>query len=285
MGFWDMGPFDNDAAGDWTDQFEEGAAESVVEAQLESIVAAADQDYLDLDDCCAGVAAAAMVAAGRGHASRGMPDHVALWIAEKDYRPGDEVALLAQCALRRIRAQSELADLARWDWRWRWTIGRLISRVGRRSRDAGRLRAERQRLLDKEAASPIPKAIKKNVWGPKGQPPDTLYAYLHDFTDEQLRLASEFPTIERADLRRTKITDAGMPYLATMPNLWDLNLADTAITEESLKQLERIANLHRVNLYRCDNLSPEAKETFKRRPCFSKEAVNRHIEKLYGRKP
>lgn len=52
-----------------------------------------------------------------------------------------------------------------------------------------------------------------------------------------------------ADFGRTKITDAGMAYVAGMDNLERLHLENTAITDEGLSHLARLAKLEYLNLY------------------------------------
>jgi hypothetical protein len=64
VGTWDKGPFDNDAAADWSGEFGEASDQARVEMLEEALRAAADEaDYLDADTAYEAIAAAAVVAA------------------------------------------------------------------------------------------------------------------------------------------------------------------------------------------------------------------------------
>jgi uncharacterized membrane protein len=52
-----------------------------------------------------------------------------------------------------------------------------------------------------------------------------------------------------ADFARTKITDAGLAYVAGMDNLERLHLENTGITDEGLSHLGRLSKLEYLNLY------------------------------------
>lgn len=65
MGTWDIGPFDNDTAADFSAQVDEAAAQDKAAVLLAAFreVTEADGDYLDSDLAAEAVAAAALVAA------------------------------------------------------------------------------------------------------------------------------------------------------------------------------------------------------------------------------
>jgi Domain of unknown function (DUF4259) len=64
---WDVGPFDNDAAADWSATFDEADDATRVEMLEETLSAAADEtEYLDSEDACEAIAAAAVVASQVG---------------------------------------------------------------------------------------------------------------------------------------------------------------------------------------------------------------------------
>jgi len=64
VGTWDKGPFDNDAAADWTGEFGEASEQARLEMLEEALHAAADEsDYLDADTAYEAIAAAAVIAA------------------------------------------------------------------------------------------------------------------------------------------------------------------------------------------------------------------------------
>ncbi|MEU5216351.1 DUF4259 domain-containing protein [Streptomyces sp. NPDC020807] len=67
MGTWDIGPFDNDAAADFSWRVDEAPAErraEVLRAAFQEVVGTGEDAYLDSDYAAQAVAAAALVAAG-----------------------------------------------------------------------------------------------------------------------------------------------------------------------------------------------------------------------------
>ena len=54
----------------------------------------------------------------------------------------------------------------------------------------------------------------------------------------------------RVDLRRTKVTDAGLVHLKGLTNLTSLNLYNTKVTDSGLVHLEGLTNLEKLNLER-----------------------------------
>ncbi|MEV6969841.1 DUF4259 domain-containing protein [Hamadaea sp. NPDC051192] len=64
MGAWDVGPFDNDSAADWCGDLEDAPAEQRADLVRNTLLFAINCDeYLDVDDGSAAIAAAAIVAA------------------------------------------------------------------------------------------------------------------------------------------------------------------------------------------------------------------------------
>jgi hypothetical protein len=64
VGTWDLGPFDNDTAADWSGEFGDASEAARLEMLEEALHAAADEtDYLDVDFAHAAIAAAAVIAA------------------------------------------------------------------------------------------------------------------------------------------------------------------------------------------------------------------------------
>ncbi|WP_138086749.1 c-type cytochrome domain-containing protein [Phragmitibacter flavus] len=66
---------------------------------------------------------------------------------------------------------------------------------------------------------------------------------------EMAELAPIGLTVVWADFARTKITDAGLAYVAGMDNLERLHLENTGITDEGLSHLGRLTKLEYLNLY------------------------------------
>jgi len=70
------------------------------------------------------------------------------------------------------------------------------------------------------------------------------------FGDKEIALLSPAALhVLWADLGKTKITDAGLAYVAGMDNLEKLHLENTAVTDEGLSHLARLTKLEYLNLY------------------------------------
>lgn len=64
MGAWDVGPFDNDSAADWCGDLEDTAAEHRSDLVRNTLLFVINcNEYLDVDDASAAIAAAAIIAA------------------------------------------------------------------------------------------------------------------------------------------------------------------------------------------------------------------------------
>ncbi len=68
-------------------------------------------------------------------------------------------------------------------------------------------------------------------------------------TDASLNNIKKLPQLRQLDLYNTNITDSGMEYLADI-NLKCLNLSGTKITDEGLKNLKGMPNLTMLLLYK-----------------------------------
>jgi hypothetical protein len=111
MGAWGAGSFDNDDAMDWVIGLVEGSGESVLRAAPASLPSG-DASYLEARACSIAIAAAAAIAAARGHPAAPMPEEVTGWPKRKPVLAGDLV-VLARAAVDRIGRKSELKEL--WD--------------------------------------------------------------------------------------------------------------------------------------------------------------------------
>ena len=68
------------------------------------------------------------------------------------------------------------------------------------------------------------------------------------FGDGYVPLLDAFPTLERLDLSRTAITDAGVKRLRELSALTELNLSYTDITDATLEDLRKFKSLRRLDL-------------------------------------
>lgn len=125
MGAWGIGPFENDAALDWIGDLESDGVGAIDRA----LARTSGSDYADTDDASAAVAAAVIVAAGRGQYAADLPEEVAAWL--QGHAREISVALIEQArgALRAVMT-SELQEL----WAetdeldaWEQTIERINS--------------------------------------------------------------------------------------------------------------------------------------------------------------
>ena len=115
MGAWDVGPFENDGAADWSGELEDAAPDARPDLVIAALTAAADEeDYLEVDVAQAAIAAAAIVAA---QLPGGAP-------IQSTYAPdflleGERIALPASAAPLAVRALDRImADESEWRSLW-----------------------------------------------------------------------------------------------------------------------------------------------------------------------
>jgi hypothetical protein len=130
MGAWGHETFENDAALDWLGDLVEGAPALFRDA-LSYVQRAEPDTYLDVDDGCAALAAAELVAAARTGQRERLPAGAARWLTDNGdaIRPDD--AALARAAVDRVLERSELQEL--WDDadgdQWRASVAELLRRL------------------------------------------------------------------------------------------------------------------------------------------------------------
>lgn len=125
MGAWDIGSFDNDAALDFVADI--NAVDDLTRA-FESLGPAAA--YADADNASEAIAAADLVAAMMGRPAPGLPHHLAETVTRLG-TASDGLIAAAVSAVRRVRANSELAEL--WaeaeEEDWEGAIDDLLNRL------------------------------------------------------------------------------------------------------------------------------------------------------------
>lgn len=133
MGAWGYESFENDDALDWVSNDFEGSDDlSAVAEALETVANWGEDDYLELPECGAAVAAAEVLAAVLGRPSPKLPDDVAAWVAEHPLDDAGSLVPTSQRAIARIERDSEMQGL--WDdtadaTKWRQSIADLKSRL------------------------------------------------------------------------------------------------------------------------------------------------------------
>ena len=131
MGAWGAGPFENDDAGDWVWELEDDVDGSVIIEALSAVVDTPVDEQPEAPECSNALAAAEIVAAGRGLRGPALPSEASVWIqAHSDLiEPG--LIALASGAVERIAIDSELKDL--WDEAgddaWAAYVSDLLSRL------------------------------------------------------------------------------------------------------------------------------------------------------------
>ena len=110
MGTCGAGSFENDDAMDWQAEIIDSSGESMIREALTSVVRLPESDYLEAPACQTAIAAAEVVAAGRGKPAATIPDEVAEWV-RKQPKPSVKAVKLATRAPERIVRKSELKDL------------------------------------------------------------------------------------------------------------------------------------------------------------------------------
>jgi hypothetical protein len=118
MGSWGLGPFQNDAAGDFTDRVVHNRDFYEVRNVLRHITRFPLTSELEVDDCCEGLVAAEIVAALNGFPSPDLPENLSVTLTEfqSNFQKGDTE--LALHAVKRIRSKSELCDLVEGEEEW-----------------------------------------------------------------------------------------------------------------------------------------------------------------------
>ena len=115
MGAWGSGPFENDSAADWAMELADGDDDGPIVDALGAVVDAPPDEYLEVDEGSAVVAAAAVLVALSGRAAK-LPEDLAEWV---ELQPPELAETLlekhrerALRALARVRGEgSELREL------------------------------------------------------------------------------------------------------------------------------------------------------------------------------
>jgi len=261
MGAWGEGVFENDAAGDWVDQFEHRAPTSIVSKALAAVIKVKNPDS---DRCSAALAAAEIVAAARGNPCGELPAEIKGWIMEMKFQADDELAALAVKSLVRIGNDSELCELWEHESTWRCGLDNLRKRLQRpaqpvryrtskASRSGGVREAKRAieafggyLRVDRAGVAHVmlPDDVTDEQWSSMLRDHfdvlatmDSLVLQSKSITDASLEAMSPLPKLESLYLHRSSVTDGGMPWLCGMKSLAYLALDRTAVSDQGLMAL------------------------------------------------
>jgi hypothetical protein len=108
MGAWGYECFENDDAMDWvSNEFEGSCDYSVVQDALQHVAALDEEDYLEMPEAGAALAAAEVVAAAQGRPASYLPPGVAEWVRDHPLADPAELDAIAVKAVERIGRNSE----------------------------------------------------------------------------------------------------------------------------------------------------------------------------------
>ena len=130
MGTWGEKTFQNDSALDWLSELEAQGA-SGLRAALTCAASTASDDYLDVDDGSAALAAAEIVAAAHSGKRERLTAAASSWLDAHAGAISAEDVVWTRRALRRVLADnSELRSLWAHEESWSNSVGELLTRVG-----------------------------------------------------------------------------------------------------------------------------------------------------------
>ena len=111
MGCWDVGPFENDTAGDFASAVCDGGGLAAIEDAFDHVLEAGSE-YLEAPTAEEAVAAAAIVARLKDGVALPGEDEIEAWIAQEQPTVSPALIVKARDALQRvITAPSELLEL------------------------------------------------------------------------------------------------------------------------------------------------------------------------------
>ena len=131
MGAWGHKAFENDSALDWLGELMRGDPSLVGEA-LDAVADSDDDEYLEVFEASAALAAAELVAAALGKGDDRLSDDAASWLAEHRDAARDVGAERGRRAALRVLESSELREL--WDesgddTEWHVDVRELLKRL------------------------------------------------------------------------------------------------------------------------------------------------------------
>lgn len=278
MGAWAEGVFENDTASDWAEELLRSDRYQMIGAALEQAAdASADGDA---DECSEALAAAELVAAGRGWPVRELPEELQEWVDRFDYRPSEGAKSLALSAIKRVRDGSELAKLWGGDPKWLDGLTKLVERLTNEPKPRSAA-AQSKRPTPTDVASAVKRlsAQTGHVETTKGgaakyvhvvdQDDATLIACLPFMTatrvlkvgwgdggmaepipntDAAFASLHQFSRLEQLHLSCTQVTDATLARLAGLTKLKALTLSRTRVTDAGLRHLAALTDLEELGL-------------------------------------
>ena len=134
MGAWGHQNFENDSAMDFVGEFIETPNLDVIKEALSFVIeAGAEEEYIEVDEASAALAAAEIVAAALGQAATDVPEELQASIQKTGLTVDDKMLKKARKAVKQVLRESELQEL----WQeggepneWQQVQDGLLKRLG-----------------------------------------------------------------------------------------------------------------------------------------------------------
>src|SRR5688500_11429269 len=110
MGTWGPGVFDNDSAWDWVNDFLDDPGLRAAESAIRTVAEWEDDEYLEVDESGAALAAAEVIAALKGHPNAQLPDEIKAWVETNSTAVDGRFTAIALKAIARIKSDSEMQE-------------------------------------------------------------------------------------------------------------------------------------------------------------------------------
>ncbi len=110
MGAWEVGIFDNDMAADWSLDCCETSGITFIKDAL-SVVYNFEGDYLEVDECERGLAAAEVVADIKNGSVSNLPEDLQNWVGQQEIIIDQDLIDAALQTIARVMITSELKEL------------------------------------------------------------------------------------------------------------------------------------------------------------------------------
>ena len=134
MGAWGSDSFENDDAADWVADFCDAPDQTVIVNTLSPVANLDAGEYLEVSDCCVGIAAAEVVAALKGAPNLNVPDDTKICLSSLKMKVEPGLIALALKTIERIKTNSELKELfdeSEDPEEWYQAVGNLEERLNR----------------------------------------------------------------------------------------------------------------------------------------------------------
>ncbi len=260
MGSMGLGAFENDHALDWADELER--AEEPL-AFIEKTLADCLKSTQDAYECERALAAAEVVAALQGNASRQLTDNLKQWLASRTEQLTDQFRTMAIESCQKILDDSELKELYGNDAAWRKSVMQIVARVEKPTKPRKIANpAKRSKTTAVQEAIKVVKSKGGDVHFEQRVP--VMVTMDKNADIEFFKNVGELLSLRSLMLDSTKqpIPPGAFSYLSPLKNLIDLSLTRARISDEHLSLVAHLPELIAVVL-ESTNITDEALTYFK----------------------